>query len=262
MEASIRLVKIPVADAATLRLNLTLQVYLTFRMAFWDVPTEVQMPSNGHSQDPMKDPLKTLPNTTATTAPLHQSSAPTGEPSKHFAGFMQWLSPHYAPSNPQQWNQEGMNLAALPGSCAHPTLLFYVFGPCAQHIGKLVRTTPQADLTAALSAFFEPYLSRLPNYEASSPDCRPVEALATAWVNDELAGNGSYSNFPIGLQEGDKDIECMREGEPERGLWFAGEHTAPFVALGTVTGAWWSGEGVAKRLSKLYGMDSDNGMAE
>lgn len=28
----------------------------------------------------------------------------------------------------------------------------------------------------------------------------------------------------------------------------AGEHTAPFVALGTVTGAYWSGEGVARRI--------------
>lgn len=53
----------------------------------------------------------------------------------------------------------------------------------------------------------------------------------------------------------------MREGVPGRGLWFAGEHTSPFVALGTVTGAYWSGEGVAGRIAMAYGMvdDADGG---
>ena len=207
---------------------------------------------NGHAHD---DPLKTAPNTTATTAPLHQSTAQSAPNSSHFAGFMQWLSPHYAPNNPKHWNQEGMNLAALPSSCAHATLLFYVFGPSALHVASMAASTPPPELTTALAQFFEPCYSRLPNYDASSPNCKPVEALATAWANDELAGYGSYSNFPVGLEEGDKDIEVMREGVPGRGLWFAGEHTAPFVALGTVTGAWWSGEGVAKRISHLYGCE-------
>jgi hypothetical protein len=47
----------------------------------------------------------------------------------------------------------------------------------------------------------------------------------------------------------------MRDGDgmSDRGVWFAGEHTAPFVALGTVTGAWWSGEGVAGRIAAAYG---------
>ena len=40
----------------------------------------------------------------------------------------------------------------------------------------------------------------------------------------------------------------MRAGVPEEGIWLAGEHTAPFVALGTVTGAYWSGEDVARRV--------------
>lgn len=46
----------------------------------------------------------------------------------------------------------------------------------------------------------------------------------------------------------------MREGLTERGIWFAGEHVSPFVALGTVTGAWWSGEGVAGRIAGAYGV--------
>jgi hypothetical protein len=79
--------------------------------------------------------------------------------------------------------------------------------------------------------------------------------LATGWANDELAGYGSYCNFQVGLERGDEDIEVMRQGMPERGVWLAGEHTAPFVALGTVTGAYWAGEGVARRLASIYGLD-------
>ena len=55
----------------------------------------------------------------------------------------------------------------------------------------------------------------------------------------------------------DKDIEALREGCPDRNLWFAGEHTAPFVALGTTTGAYWSGEAVAERIARVYGMESN-----
>jgi hypothetical protein len=101
--------------------------------------------------------------------------------------------------------------------------------------------------------FFQPYFSLLPHYDEASEDCSPSGWVATDWVLDEWAGNGSYCNFQTGLVEGDKDIETMRGGLPDRHLWFAGEHTAPFVALGTVTGAFWSGEGVAERIAKVYG---------
>lgn len=70
-----------------------------------------------------------------------------------------------------------------------------------------------------------------------------------------MAGNGSYSNFCTGLERGDVDIEVLREGLPDRGVWVAGEHTSPFVALGTVTGAWWSGEAVGQRIAKVYGKE-------
>jgi hypothetical protein len=112
--------------------------------------------------------------------------------------------------------------------------------------------------------FFRPYFSRLPNYSESNPDCSPISSFATEWLNDDLAGNGSYSNFPAGLEEGDKDIEVMREGLPGRGIWFAGEHASPFVASGTVTGAYWSGEGVGKRIAEAYDMvkETANGTTE
>ena len=80
-------------------------------------------------------------------------------------------------------------------------------------------------------------------------------------MSDELAGYGSYSNFQVGLERGDQDIEVMRKGIPERGVWLAGEHTAPFVALGTVTGAWWAGEGVGRRICKLWNLISKEGVA-
>jgi len=147
-----------------------------------------------------------------------------------------------------------MNFAALPGNSAHPTLLFYIHGPTSLHISSLLQKSPASSHTSILTQFCEPYYSRLPNYNPSDPDHQPKAALATDWASDELAGYGSYSNFQTGLEQGDKDIEEMRKGLPEKGVWLAGEHTAPFVALGTVTGAWWAGEGVAKRIAKAWSL--------
>jgi Flavin containing amine oxidoreductase len=106
---------------------------------------------------------------------------------------------------------------------------------------------------STLTSFFLPYLSRLPFYSSTNPDCQPLSFLSTEWQKDELAGYGSYCNFQVGLTDGDADIEVMRHGMPDRHIWLAGEHTAPFVALGTVTGAYWAGEGVAQRIIETYG---------
>ncbi|KAF6844039.1 flavin-containing amine oxidoreductase [Colletotrichum musicola] len=172
-------------------------------------------------------------------------------------GFCQWLAPTYSPkSNPKRWNQEIVELAAL-GKDSHPTLLFYLYGDESKYITEEVaklKTIPERNYF--IYDFFKPYYSRLPHYDEKSPDCRPTGCLATDWMRDELAGNGSYANFPVGLEEGDKDVEAMREGVPEGGLWLAGEHTAPFVALGTATGAYWSGEGVGRRVAEAYGRAS------
>ncbi|KAK4546913.1 hypothetical protein LTR36_001645 [Oleoguttula mirabilis] len=229
------------------------KVYITFPSAFWDTPTSpVHRSTNG------VDAQGKTPNVTATTAPLHQ--APSQEPRVHYPGFTHWLAPEYAKdSNPQQWDQQGMNLAALPSACAHPTILFYIYGACSKHIADLVSSsTSEDERDAQLLSFFEPYYSRLRDYDPSRPECKPKAVLATAWANDEFAGYGSYCNFQVGLENGDKDIEAMRHGMPERGIWFAGEHTAPFVALGTSTGAYWSGEGVAKRILKAYGLEENS----
>lgn len=170
-------------------------------------------------------------------------------------GFIQWLVPEYAlDSNPHRWYQEAVELASLEGQDAHPTLLFYMFGAQSQYLtGTLATLKTGHDRSDFLRDFFEPYYSRLPNYRAAAEDCQPVEFVATEWSNDELAGHGSYCNFQVGLVAGDRDIETMREGLPAQHLWFAGEHTAPFVALGTATGAYWSGEMVGKRIAEAHG---------
>lgn len=195
-----------------------MQIYITFPRAFW---IEVS------------------------TATEHQSST----------CFTQWLRPTYSPhTNPNRWNQESVDLSSLPESCAHPTLLYYIFGDQSISFSKEFAILPSQEArTAYLINFFKPYYSLLPHYVDQTSDCTPVSCIATNWLADELAGYGSYCNFQTGLQDGDKHIEVMREGLPDRGLWFAGEHTSPFAALGTVSGAYMSGEAVAWRIAAAYG---------
>ncbi|KAK3722395.1 hypothetical protein LTR37_002386 [Vermiconidia calcicola] len=195
----------------------------------------------------------------ATTANLAAHQPPPGETDPHYPGFTHWLAPAYAPdTNPERWNQEGMNLVTLPPSCAHPTLLFYIYGPCSKYIAGIVtEAESESERDAQLLDFFRPYYSLLPNYDHDDPRCQPKAVLATAWANDEFAGYGSYCNFQVGLENGDSDIEVMRHGMPERHVWFAGEHTAPFAALGTTTGAYISGERVAARILKAHGLKED-----
>ncbi|CAJ2502630.1 Uu.00g100240.m01.CDS01 [Anthostomella pinea] len=196
------------------------KVYISFPKAFWQCPDQ---------QDP---PIQ---------------------------GFCQWLSPNYAPdSNPKKWNQEAVELASLSPSTSQPTLLFYTYGEQSKFLTSEVAKLPsEGKRDAFLYDWYKPYYSKLPHYDEASADCRPTGWFATDWVRDDLAGNGSYANFQVGLEEGDRDIEVMREGLPERGLWLAGEHTAPFVALGTVTGAYWSGEAVGRRIAQAYCRGTD-----
>ena len=172
-----------------------------------------------------------------------------------FRGFCQWLGPEFAPdTNPKKWTIEVVELASLSPFRPFPTLLFYLYGDISRHIVTILAScSTQAEKDKFLVDFFRPYYSRLPNYNPTDPGCQPSGAFATTWLDDEFAGNGSYCNFQVGLEEGDKDLLAMREGVPAEGIWFAGEHTAPFVALGTATGAYWSGELIAKRIANVYG---------
>ena len=184
-------------------------------------------------------------------------------PATHYPGFTHFVSPTYAQStNSGQWSQECLNLFALPGSCAHPTLLFYISGPTTTHLSNLLLSnghkpgTPHSPaIKTALLEFFMPYIRLLPNYNEEDERCRPSDVLNTAWETDELAGYGSYTNIPTGITRADEDVRVLREGVglKERGVWLSGEHTAPFVALGTVTGAWWAGEAVGRKIVEVYG---------
>lgn len=215
------------------------KVLITFPKAFWE---QGNTPDGGH----MGDSKDAAPNLKATTAPHHQPDKDEDTPPEHYPGFTLFYS--NADLDSAHSNiQNAMNLAGLPSNCAHPTLLFYIFGSCAADVAKL-------KTDKALIDFFRPHFSLLQNYSADNPDCEPKAVLSTNWTSDEMAGYGSYSTFRTGLEEGDRDIEIMRHGVPERHLWIAGEHTAPFEALGTVTGAYWAGEGVAGRLLRRYGL--------
>ncbi|KAM0333334.1 hypothetical protein ACHAQA_001995 [Verticillium albo-atrum] len=198
------------------------KVYISFAQAFWLVPDE-----NGRT--------------------VH--------------GFCQWLEPKYVPeSNPARWNQEIVELASSTLQTSHPTLLFYIFGDESKFITDQVGGLKTAkEREAFLDGFFKPYYSRLPQFDETSADCKPTAYLSTSWLHDDLAGNGSYCNFQVGLEQGDDDIRAMREGVPAGGLWFAGEHTAPFVALGTATGAYWSGESIGRRIAEAYGRVGQQG---
>ena len=56
--------------------------------------------------------------------------------------------------------------------------------------------------------------------------------------------------MPTGSGDCLQHFETLREGMGEDcGIWFAGEHIFLPSGLGTVTGAYWSGEEVAKRVA-------------
>jgi len=146
------------------------------------------------------------------------------------------------------------NLASFTPPNRRPTILFYLYGECSAYITTLVHGKSDPEHYALIDEFFRPYYSLLPNFSVENPACKPKAILSSAWQKDELSGYGSYSNFQVGIKEADRDVEAMRHGVPERRLWFAGEHTAPFEECGTAAGAYLSGETVASRILEVYGM--------
>lgn len=184
-----------------------------------------------------------------------------------YPGFTTFHTPQYHPDPASKdsttWNQSVVALSHMPSTSAQPTLLFYMHGDCGAYLtNKLSSHEPHSETyNAILKEFAEPFYSRLPNYSVQNVACKPTSFYLTSWQTDPYAGYGSYSTFRTGLQEGDKDIEVIRDagglGDKGQGLWMAGEHTAPFVALGTTTGAYWSGEGIARRIAKQYGLTFD-----
>ena len=197
------------------------------------------------------------------TLNLTNTSREQTEAEDRFPVFTHFLCPTYVPKEQKTWRLEMVALSSptIFGVYAKPMLLFYLWGTSAAQMTTAINnlTPSSTEYYKPLDALFHPFYSQLPNYEKDSPECVPSAVLATNWRNDEFAGQGSYTNFktPEGTQcEGDPMIDdgirAMRKGMPERGIWFAGEHTAPFVALGTSTGAYWSGEATATRIVEAY----------
>jgi Flavin containing amine oxidoreductase len=224
--------------------------YVTFPSVFWH--------GNSNSDKTAAQfNLADVTNGTTPESPQIPNGTSTTSRTEPYPSFIHFQSPAYVPHPPDlAWNQECISLADLPGQNAHPTLLFYLFGPCATAMVDLIASLPPHSpaYNSALTDFFEPFYSKLPHYSPTNPASKPVAFLATQWQRDPFAGHGSYTNYQVGLEAGDVDIETMRHGCPERALWFAGEHTAPFIALGTTTGAYWAGEGVARRICRAYGV--------
>ncbi|KAI2626938.1 FAD/NAD(P)-binding domain-containing protein [Hypomontagnella submonticulosa] len=171
-----------------------------------------------------------------------------------FPAYTNWLSPSYAiDTNSHGWPQEIWNLAALAPPNNHPTILFYLYGDCSRHIVNSIYGLPAKEKFDFLNDFFAPYYSRLPGFDAKSEACKPKAILATEWLKDDLCGNAAYCNFQVGVEEADQDILTIRKGCGEdRGLWFCGEHAAPFEESGTVAGAYLSGESVGEKIVALH----------
>lgn len=212
------------------------KVYLTFPEAFWD----------GSS-----------------TLKIEGSDIADAVASTHLPDFANFLNPtSYAPKEHGQWCIE-LNPLSSPedfGEHAQPTLLFSLFGECGQQLtARIDDLSPSStEYFNTINDFLKPYYSRLPNYSSpNDPACTPTAVLATNWQNDEYA-LGSYTNFkvhsPDQRVELDNEVRAMRHGMPERGIWLVGEHVAPFVALGTSTGAYWSGEMAAMRVLGASGL--------
>ncbi len=230
------------------------KVYISFPAAFWDTASH------------QLSPLTNIPSDGSFVESREWASGDHKNSVPRFPGFAHFLCPTYSAQNPECWTLEVQSLSSSIhfGEYARPTLLFSIYGPCATHITSLITSlspsSPQ--YFTAINDFFRPYYALLPNYVPEHPDCHPRMVLATDWHHDELAGCGSYMNFQVrkDIENGqdavmlEDDIRALREGMPERGIWLAGEHTAPFVALGTTTGAYWSGESVGMRILGAYGL--------
>lgn len=174
-----------------------------------------------------------------------------------------FLKPVYAPAtNPRQWRQEIISFSGLPEPHAQPVIMFFTYGEWGRHVSGLIKEKDEEspEFYEILDAYSQPYYSLLPKFNRESPDCRPTRFLATDWQNDEFAGFGSFTNFPVGQDEGARDLQVLREGLGiERRVWFAGEHVAPNKGIGTVMGAYQSGEYVSKAIIESLEVDRTSG---
>lgn len=178
--------------------------------------------------------------------------------SDKFATDSLWTMPEYAKdTNPDRFNMEATSFSTMPEEFAHATLCFWLYGDCSRRATQSIQMLEphSADYNSTLEALLKPYYSLLPNYNHDTPDCCPDGFLLTDWTHDAFAGNGSYTTFQVGLKNGRESLDLIQAGMgSERQIWLAGEHTAPFKALGTIVGAYWGGERVGRKIASLYGL--------
>ncbi len=169
-----------------------------------------------------------------------------------------FLSPAYADdTNPAKWRTEIISFSSLPEPFSQPVIMFFVYGQWGRHITGLIRGMKQdfEEYRQILDEHFSPYYSKLPNYLPGSAECQPTAYMSTDWQNDKFAGYGSFTNQPINSGDCAEHFNVLRKGMGEdRGIWFAGEHTSPPGGLGTVAGAYWSGEEAAKKVARRHGV--------
>lgn len=167
-----------------------------------------------------------------------------------------FLRPEYATdTNPAKWRVEIVSFSGLPTPFAQPIIMFFVYGQWGRHVTGLVRGMKQdsEEYYRILDDNFRPYYAKLPNFDLTSTDCRPSAFLSTDWQSDKFAGYGSFTNQPIGSGDCAQHFEALREGMgKDRGIWFAGEHISPPGGVGTITGAYWSGEQVSQKVVSRY----------
>jgi hypothetical protein len=190
--------------------------------------------------------------------PFWDNGAGTGTPEQpSFPVESLFNAPQYAiDTNPAKWRTEIISFSGFPGELSQPVLMFFVYGQWGRHITGLIRDMKQdtQEYYRILDEHFHPYYSKLPNYDPTNDDCKPSQFMSTDWQGDKFAGYGSFSNLPTGAGDCAQHLEVLREGmAEERGIWFAGEHTSPVGGLGTVHGAYWSGENVARKLARARG---------
>ncbi|KAK9471545.1 uncharacterized protein V1510DRAFT_184793 [Dipodascopsis tothii] len=153
--------------------------------------------------------------------------------------YVEFLSPSYASrTNPKRWPMTVTSLAHLPEPYSQPVLLWYLFGELSVTVLSLASDEERIE-------FFRPYFERIPGYKAKY---FPTDIVVSNWLNDEWAGNGSYTNFPIGLIDGFDDLQVLRDGVEHRKLWLAGEHCGSDLGLATVAGAYQSGTNAAEKV--------------
>ena len=85
----------------------------------------------------------------------------------------------------------------------------------------------------------------------------------TDWHNDPYAGFGAYSYYPAGGAHLDADAHLIANGVPARHLYFAGEAAAiDSNRTGTVSGAFRSGDAVARRILEAAGVRKESSLKE